>query len=302
MSEILGVVGDAVSRRATVESVVGSPIVVGDRTYLPLARVQYGFGGGDNGGVIGSGGGMEATPLGLIELGPAGVVYHPLPASSLSSSGGASPSLHELAGGVFEVDNGPDLPRSWLLVCGDEAAVVNAPPVASLATGLLQQVASLGVQVRYLLLTSGDYAHAGGVVDLVRVFPGARLVGHRALEHSPNFPPRPEEGEPEGWRAHLPADGVQVHGFDQSLWSGELGGEPLFLLYAPTRSWTDQLVLFRGALLGGPSRRSPVVPLEVRAQVRAGLADQLSGPYAIHTTLWSGGTRVGGLDPALLDG
>lgn len=300
LPEILGVVGEAVSRRATVESVVGSPIAVGDRTYLPLARVQYGFGAGDNGGAIGGGGGMEATPLGLIELGPEGVVYHPLLASlSLEDT---SPSFRQVADGLSEVDNGPDLPRSWLLVSAGEAAVVNAPPVAALATALLQQTASLGVQVRYLLLTSGDYAHAGGVVDLVRIFPGASLVGHRALEHSPNFPPRPEQGEPEGWRAHLPADGVQVHGFDRSLWSGELAGEPLFLLYAPTRSWTDQLVLFRGVLLAGPSRRPPVVPLEVRAQVRADLADQLAGPYAIHTTLWSDGARLGGLDPALLDG
>lgn len=299
LPEILGVVGEAVSRRASVESVVGAPVVVGDRTYLPLARVQYGFGGGDNLGVIGSGGGMEAVPLGLIELGPAGVTYHPLPA--FVSEVAAGPTVREVADGVFEVDNGPELPRSWLLVHGDEAAVVNAPPLAALATTLIQQVAGPGAQVRYVLLTSGDYAHAGGVADLLRVFPQARLVGHRALQHSPNFPPRPGQGEPEGWRAHVPADGVEVHGFDQQVWGGGLGGEPLFVIYAPSRDWTDQLILFRGALLSGPSRREGVVPLEVRAQVREQLAEILDDSYRIHTTAHSSGSTSPGLDPSLLD-
>jgi hypothetical protein len=298
LPEILGIVGDAVSRRATVESVVGSPIHLGERAFVPVARVQYGFGGGDNLGVLGSGGGMEATPLGVIEIGPSGVSYHPLP--GVLGSGEPALQSDEVRAGIFQVRLA-GLPACWLLVNGGEAAVVNAPPQASLATLLVQQAATLQVRVRYVVLTGCDYAHAGGLVDILRIFPEATLVAHRSVEHSPSFPPRPVEGETEAWRAHLPSDGVQVgEGFDEQIWSAELGGEPLFLVYAPRRQWTDQLVLFRGALMvaadQGTSQR---VPLEVAAQVRTQLLDILSGPYAIHSTLYDSGELVEGLDRRL---
>lgn len=76
---------------ASVRAVYGEPIVAGDRTVVPVARIRYGFGGGygeggagagdeeatraageeeseDAGSGAGFGGGVDATPLGVVEL------------------------------------------------------------------------------------------------------------------------------------------------------------------------------------------------------------------------------------------
>lgn len=57
----------------------GEPVVAGDRTVIPVARVRtaFGFGFGDNetakgGGGGGGGGYVDAAPIGFIELSPAG--------------------------------------------------------------------------------------------------------------------------------------------------------------------------------------------------------------------------------------
>ncbi|WP_227379847.1 GerW family sporulation protein [Haladaptatus halobius] len=66
---------EQMDRRASVESVYGEPIEVGDKTIVPVAKIGYGFGGGygssdeDEGGSGGGGGGgISATPLGALEL------------------------------------------------------------------------------------------------------------------------------------------------------------------------------------------------------------------------------------------
>ncbi|WP_458206430.1 spore germination protein GerW family protein [Haladaptatus sp. NG-SE-30] len=61
---------ERLSQNAGVETVYGDPISVGDRTVVPVASVNYGFGGGtgDDGG--GMGGGVTAKPVGVVELTP----------------------------------------------------------------------------------------------------------------------------------------------------------------------------------------------------------------------------------------
>lgn len=63
---------------ASVQSVYGDPIEVGDKMIVPVARVGYGFGGGfgrgDDAGESGSGegggggGGVSAKPVGVVEV------------------------------------------------------------------------------------------------------------------------------------------------------------------------------------------------------------------------------------------
>ena len=62
----------------------GEPVAQGDRTIIPVARVQgaggYGFGrdeAGDGGG--GGGGWLEARPAGFIEIGPGGASFEKIP-------------------------------------------------------------------------------------------------------------------------------------------------------------------------------------------------------------------------------
>ncbi|MDQ5807836.1 MAG: hypothetical protein M3320_04105, partial [Actinomycetota bacterium] len=61
----------------------GEPVVAGDRTVIPVARVRVagggGYGSGDEGDGGGGGGYLEATPQGFIELDATGASYHAIP-------------------------------------------------------------------------------------------------------------------------------------------------------------------------------------------------------------------------------
>ena len=83
--------GEKVSVRATVNTVFGEPVSVGDKKVIPVARVAYGFGGGGGGGSNrqaesskipmlageggGGGGGVAALPVGVVEITPQGTRF-----------------------------------------------------------------------------------------------------------------------------------------------------------------------------------------------------------------------------------
>ena len=81
--ELLRNISDRLQTTATVKAVYGDPIESQGRTVIPVARVRYGFGGGEGsqgaepasedeegrqaiGG--GGGGGVEVPPVGMIEI------------------------------------------------------------------------------------------------------------------------------------------------------------------------------------------------------------------------------------------
>lgn len=112
MNDPLKTVSETLIRRATVESVFGQPIVVGKKTYVPVARIQYGLGGGVN---EGAGGGLEATPLGVLELTEQGARF--------LSIGVRSEEAVDSAPGITTVAQ-----SSWLLQHEGQFALVNPPP------------------------------------------------------------------------------------------------------------------------------------------------------------------------------
>jgi uncharacterized spore protein YtfJ len=80
--ELLKSIAEHVSARASVKNVYGEPVVVGDRTVIPVAHVRYGFGGGSGhpkgdeaAGGGGGGGGVSATPSGALEITPEGTRF-----------------------------------------------------------------------------------------------------------------------------------------------------------------------------------------------------------------------------------
>jgi len=111
MNESLKIVAEALAGKATVESVFGQPIVVGKRTYVPVARIQYGMGGGAQDG---AGGGLEATPLGVLELSEEGARFLPL--------GETQTPVEEMAPGIYSLGSG-----GWLLGHEGRFALVNPP-------------------------------------------------------------------------------------------------------------------------------------------------------------------------------
>jgi len=55
-----------------VKSVYGEPVTSGQRTILPVATVQFSFGGGGGGKGGGGGGKVTARPSGIVEVTPEG--------------------------------------------------------------------------------------------------------------------------------------------------------------------------------------------------------------------------------------
>ncbi len=78
---------ERIGARAGVTAVFGEPIERGDVTVIPVARVRWGFGGGEGqggeaagptGSGLGGGGGAAGDPVGYIEIGPAGADFRPI--------------------------------------------------------------------------------------------------------------------------------------------------------------------------------------------------------------------------------
>ena len=99
--EVLALLARQFGESATVGAVFGSPIVVGERTVIPVARVSYGFGGGGTqaapghashlvreagevstpavtGAGSGGGGGLRVEPLAVVEITPRRVRIRPI--------------------------------------------------------------------------------------------------------------------------------------------------------------------------------------------------------------------------------
>jgi uncharacterized spore protein YtfJ len=78
---------DRVGAHASIRAVFGEPIVRGDLTIVPVARIRWGFGGG--GGHTddsptgaasghGGGGGVAADPIGYLEIDAGGATFQPI--------------------------------------------------------------------------------------------------------------------------------------------------------------------------------------------------------------------------------
>jgi uncharacterized spore protein YtfJ len=81
IQQLLQSFAERVSASASVRSVYGDPVVVGNRTVIPVAQVAYAFGGGGgakaespNGGG-GGGGKVSARPCGALEVTPEGTRF-----------------------------------------------------------------------------------------------------------------------------------------------------------------------------------------------------------------------------------
>ena len=70
--QFVGQLAEKLGASSAVKTIYGDPIDRGDVTIIPVAKVLYGFGGGEgdrNGqGGAGGGGGVKVTPIGYIEV------------------------------------------------------------------------------------------------------------------------------------------------------------------------------------------------------------------------------------------
>ena len=90
IADLVHSIGETIGATATVKSVYGEPVTLGQRVVLPVAKIRYAFGGGGGGregeSPKGGGGGgcgrVLAQPCGLVEVTPEGArfVYFQEPA------------------------------------------------------------------------------------------------------------------------------------------------------------------------------------------------------------------------------
>jgi uncharacterized spore protein YtfJ len=89
-------IGELLQRSVSIRHVYGEPVRHGDLTIIPVAKVAYGFGAGGGAGRrrqsnddagererpsgegAGGGGGVRMTPVGALEVGPAGTRFVPI--------------------------------------------------------------------------------------------------------------------------------------------------------------------------------------------------------------------------------
>lgn len=134
----------------------------------------------------------------------------------------------------------------WVLHHGGEAALVEMPPheprerpPEAVAAGYLRRHK---LKPKYAFLSHAHWDHSSAFGRFRQAFPRTRFVGHRALAEDGTL-----------WRVLGGLDPRRAFDevFEGPMWSGDLGGEPLHVLYAPKHSWSDHLIIFRGAMITG---------------------------------------------------
>lgn len=86
VTTLLERLAERIGGKASVTTVFGEPLVCGEVTVIPVARVGFGFGGGHgratgasgNGEGGGGGGGAEARPVGFIEVRQGTATFKPI--------------------------------------------------------------------------------------------------------------------------------------------------------------------------------------------------------------------------------
>lgn len=152
--------------------------------------------------------------------------------------------MKEVAPGITLLKRyGPFKNGCWILSNQGQAAVVEMPPYLRTERPPFVRAESFTrrrkLRLKYAMLTHCHYDHCASLMHFRRAFPRTTFVGHQAVAHDSAM--RRWFGEPD----YL--DEV----FEGELWTGDLGGEPIHLLFAPKHSYTDHLVLFRGAVIAG---------------------------------------------------
>ncbi len=150
---------------------------------------------------------------------------------------------------------GPYRNACWLLYSGREAAVVEAPPYSEGETPpwevLGDELQERGLKLRYAFLSHGHLDHCQSLPKFRRRFPFTRFVVHQRLAGVRSI----------RWLAAVNGFTVERNSahslwffdelFSGDLWEGFLGREPLWLIYAPKHSWSDHMIVFKGAMLTG---------------------------------------------------
>lgn len=144
---------------------------------------------------------------------------------------------------------GPYRNAVWLLVNGNEAALVEMPPYKPKKDARPWQAAKrclkgIGAELKYGLLTHAHVDHCQSLVSFRETFPEAIFLGHRSQVENRLV-------NRLAWSAGRHPQQIFDEVFDGEIRVLDLNGEPLILIHAPKHSESDQMIIYRGTCITG---------------------------------------------------
>ena len=158
--------------------------------------------------------------------------------------------ISHLAPGVLMLGPyGPYRNAVWLLVNGDEAALVEMPPYrpkrdARPWNAAKRCLKGIGAELKYGLLSHAHVDHCKSIVSFRDTFPHAHFVGHRCQAENRMMARL-------AWAGGRSPYDLFDELFDGDIKVLDLNGEPLILIHAPKHSESDQIILYRGTAITG---------------------------------------------------
>lgn len=144
----------------------------------------------------------------------------------------------------------------WVLHNGNEAAVVEMPPYSrgrerAPHMDVLRFIRRNRLSLKYALLSHPHWDHCKTLLSFRQRFPRTPFVAHSSFFEMSDSVLAPRRGRmsPDEYRRMI-CRIFQVI-FSGDVWKGTIGGEPLYIIHAPKHSYTDLLIVFKGAMITG---------------------------------------------------
>jgi hydroxyacylglutathione hydrolase len=137
----------------------------------------------------------------------------------------------------------------WLLVNGDEAALLEMPNYrqgreARPWSAAKRCLRGIGARLKYALISHAHIDHCQSLVKFRETFPEAHFVAHQSQAESAMVARL-------AWSAGYPPADIFDQVFSDDVCFLDLNGEPLILLHAPKHSASDVMMAYRGTALTG---------------------------------------------------
>lgn len=137
----------------------------------------------------------------------------------------------------------------WVLHNGREAAVVEMPLYSkgrekAPYMDAMRFMRNFRLYPKYAFLSHPHWDHCRTLPFFRRRFPGTHFVAHSSFFYAPDSCVNVSRSQARRWNVF---DTV----FSGDFWQGNLGGEPVYVIHAPKHSYTDLLIIFKGAMITG---------------------------------------------------
>ena len=158
--------------------------------------------------------------------------------------------MKDLAEGITITDKyGQFSNACWVLQNGKEAAVVEMPHYRkgkerAPYMDVMRFVKNNRLLLKYALLSHPHWDHCYTLPFFRARFPKAHFVAHSSFFHTSDSCLTVRHNQEK-------LQSIFNIIFSGDMWQGTIGGEPVYVIHAPKHSYTDLMIVFRGAMITG---------------------------------------------------